>query len=289
MERARMERLPCVAMDAVRGSVAGSGMGPVVGPGVARYAEGALAVVHAAWLETVGERAESFGLVTGAEEAGGVVDLLYVDPPFGTGVAQVGRAGRYEDGLTDGGAYEAWIEEHLRATARVLKADASVLVHVDWRVSHRVRVAMDRVFGAAGFVNHLVWRYGLGGSSPTRFARKHDDIFLYRVDPDRFWFEAPMVPATSARMRGQMKKATDVLDVPALNNMAHERVGWPTQKPSALLELLIGACCRPGGLVLDPCAGSGTTGAAALALGRRCVLGDASEEAFGVMRARFGR
>ena len=52
-------------------------------------------------------------------------------------------------------------------------------------------------------------------------------------------------------MAGQMKKATDVLDIPALNNMASERVGWPTQKPLALLDLLVRDEIAPALVPLD--------------------------------------
>ncbi len=165
------------------------------------------------------------------------VDLVYADPPFNTGVARGDRGGRFEDRWPSEGAYLGWLGERLAATLPALKESASVLMHVDWRTSHRVRVLMDDLLGPDRFVNHLVWRYGLGGSSSRRFARKHDDILFYCVDPERYWFEAPRVPATSRRMAGETKKATDVLDVPALNNMARERVGWPTQKPVALLEV----------------------------------------------------
>jgi DNA modification methylase len=136
-------------------------------------------------------------------------------------------------------------------------------------------------------VNHLIWSYGLGGSSPRRFARKHDDILLYCLDPERYWFVPPMVPATSQKMKGQMKKATDVLDIPSINNMATERVGYPTQKPLALLELLVGACCPPGGVVLDPCCGSGTTLVAAKGLGREWVGCDLRPEAVELARQRL--
>src|SRR5690606_7258038 len=107
--------------------------------------------------------------------------------------------------------------------------------------------------------------------SPRRFARKHDDILFYCVDPQRYCFDPPRIEATSRRMAGQMKKATDVIEVPALNNMARERTGYPTQKPLALLELLIRACSPPGGLIVDPCCGSGTTLVAALNTGRRAL------------------
>jgi site-specific DNA-methyltransferase (adenine-specific) len=88
-------------------------------------------------------------------------------------------------------------------------------------------------------------------------------------------------------MKGQTKKATDVIDVPAINNMAKERVGWPTQKPIALLEMLVRSCCKPGGRVIDPFCGSGTTIVAAQMVGCRGVGIDASAEAVALAEARL--
>lgn len=215
------------------------------------------------------------------------IDLVYVDPPFNTGERQVDRAGAFEDAWEDTASYIAWLRQRVMATLRALRPSGSLLIHCDWRTSHHVRVLLDELLGEDRFVNHLIWSYGLGGSSPRRFARKHDDILFYCLDPDRYYFDPPLVPATSNRMAGQMKKATDVLDIPSINNMAKERVGWPTQKPLALLELLIGACCPEEGAVLDPCCGSGTTLAAARRLGRRCVGLDASAEAIHVTTERL--
>ena len=144
---------------------------------------------------------------------------------------------------------------------------------------------LDELLGAERVVNHLIWRYGLGGSSPRRFARKHDDI-LYYSKGEEYYFDPPMVPATSNRMKGEMKKATDVLDVASINNMSKERTGYPTQKPVALLEMLVGSCCPPGGVVLDPCCGSGTTLVAAARLGRRWIGIDANPEAIAIARSR---
>jgi len=216
------------------------------------------------------------------------VDLLYADPPFNTGGRRRGDSGAFDDRFETCGAYVEWLSERLRATLPAMKPTGNVLIHVDWRTSHRVRVMLDEVMGEASFVNHIVWSYGLGGSSPRRFARKHDDILYYAVDPERAYFDPPMVPATSNRMRGKLKKSTDVLDIPSINNMAGERVGWPTQKPLALLDVLVGACSPAGGTVLDPTCGSGTTLVSAARLGRAAIGFDTSESAVALARQRLG-
>ena len=219
----------------------------------------------------------------------GSVDLLYADPPFNTGVEKTARNGAYADAWPTPDAWLSWLGDCLTATKPALKPTASLLLHVDWRTSHRARVLLDDLLGPDRFVNHLVWAYGLGGSSARRFARKHDDILFYAVDPHRYWFDPPRVPATSRRMAGQTKKATDVLNIPAINNMASERTGYPTQKPLALLRLLIAACCPPGGTVLDPVCGSGTTLVAAAELGRHAMGCDVNAEAVALAETRMRR
>jgi site-specific DNA-methyltransferase (adenine-specific) len=226
------------------------------------------------------------------------VDLLYVDPPFNTGSVRATPPGasrvrgrsvrtRYDDRWAHMGEYIAWLGTRLRATLPALKPAASILIHCDDRASHRIRVLLDDLLAPDCFVNHLIWHYGLGGSSPRRFARKHDDILFYRVDPRHYYFRPPMIPSTSRRMNGRLKKATDVIDIPSLNNMARERTGYPTQKPVALLSLLIEATCPPGGLVLDPTCGSGTTLVAAVLLARRAIGFDRNSDAVALTRARL--
>ena len=163
------------------------------------------------------------------------IDLVYADPPFNTGSTKstppsASRAGRnteaaYSDTWPTISDWLAWLRARLEATLPAIKPTGSVLLHIDWRTAHHARLLLDEFLGPDRFVNHLIWSYGLGGSSPRRFARKHDDILFYCVHPDQYHFEPPLVPATSNRMKGRTKKATDVLDIPAINNMAAERTG----------------------------------------------------------------
>lgn len=206
-----------------------------------------------------------------SEQPADSVDLAYLDPPFNTGRTQQAALARYADDWPTVASYLDFMRPRIAQVQRVLKPRGSLLLHCDWRSSHHLRLLLDDLFGPNNFVNHLIWTYGLGGSSPRRFARKHDDILFYARGSD-YYFDPPMIPATSQRMRGELKKATDVLDIPAINNMATERCGYPTQKPLALLELLINACCPPSGLVLDPFCGSGTTLVAAQR-GHRSFIG----------------
>ncbi len=244
----------------------------------------------------------------------GRVALAYLDPPFGTGR----DFGAYDDRWRGGrGELVEAIVARLGAVRELLSDDGAVLVHLDARVAHLVAVALDELFGPGdreprggeprpGFRNEIVWTYGLGGSSSRSYPRKHDNILWY-TKGSAWTFEAPRVAARSIRMRGETKKQLDVFigppaldyldegarsladvwDVAAINNMARERTGYPTQKPLALLEPLVRAHTRAGDLVLDPYCGSGTTLVAAVRNGRRAIGIDASDAAIATARARL--
>lgn len=213
------------------------------------------------------------------------IDLAFLDPPFNTGKHQSTHAASYEDTWSGIQEYLQYMRPRVEIICHTLKPTGVILLHCDWRTCHHFRLLLDAVLGEANFVNHLIWSYGLGGSSPRRFARKHDDILFY-AKGETYFFDPPLVPATSNRMKGQMKKATDVIEIPSINNMAAERVGYPTQKPLALLDMLVRACCPEHGIVLDAFCGSGTTLVAAAQSGRRFIGIDTHQEAVRIARTR---
>jgi DNA modification methylase len=76
-------------------------------------------------------------------------------------------------------------------------------------------------------------------------------------------------------------------DIDPINSQAQERLGYPTQKPEALLERIIAASSKPGDVVLDPFCGCGTTIAAAQRLGRNWIGIDITHLAIGLIKTRL--
>jgi site-specific DNA-methyltransferase (adenine-specific) len=248
----------------------------------------------------------------------GCVDLCYADPPFATGGTQ--RLERIRTGTGErtrrgfgGRVYPfevvsdvAWpddlrLDAHLAALAervreihRVLAPHGSLYLHCDWRTTHHVRLLLDEVFGPERFLNELVWAYDYGGRPRDRWPRKHDTILWYakgttwrfeRDAIDRVPYMAPGLVGPEKAARGKLP--TDVWWMTIVPPGSVERTGYPTQKPIRLLERIVAAASRPDELVLDPYAGSGTTGVAAARLGRRWVLIDREPQAVAIARARL--
>ena len=224
------------------------------------------------------------------------VDLIYIDPPFFSGrdyaVTGVNRDGSriFSDTWSDGlSGYLIWLNARLYEMKRLLTTTGSLFVHCDWHASHYIKIELDKLFGYDRFINEIIWTYGLGGSSSRHFSRKHDVIFFYSKTKS-YRFQKPTIPATSNRMKGQSKGMPDVwTDIPSLNNRANERLGYPTQKPEALIARVILSASHEGDIVADFFCGSGTTACVAQRLGRRWIACDQSAIATRISADRLTR
>jgi DNA modification methylase len=226
------------------------------------------------------------------------LDAIYIDPPFGTGMTQRGRAAAYADRADDPEAFVAWLSPVLQHAHRALAPTGSLFVHLDYRSVHYTKVALDRLFGRARFVNEIVWCYAVGGKSRRGFGRKHDTILWYaRGDAWAFYPDAVRVArrgGSHMRLVSGVQEKTDKktgrvyrypvqagkipedwwTDIETLNHSDRERTGYPSQKPERLVERILSAVTRPGDRVADWFAGSGTTAAVAQRLGRRFTVAD---------------
>ena len=203
------------------------------------------------------------------------------------GPADVGRTLRTLRGLLGPGpllAYLIMMVERLVELRRVLKVTGSIYLHCDPAASHYLKLLLDAIFGAQNFRNEIVWFYKTGGASQRHFARKHDLIFFYSKS-EHYIFHALKEKSYMMHRYGFKKSEflrdergeytwvymKDVWELPALGAADGQRLGYPTQKPEALLERIIRASSDEGGIVLDPFCGSGTTLAVAQRLGRGWV------------------
>ncbi|MDO5112647.1 MAG: site-specific DNA-methyltransferase [Clostridia bacterium] len=253
----------------------------------------------------------------------GQVQLIYLDPPFGTGDTFTMQSGgkksvtipTYADTL-NADAYLAMMRAVLLACYEMLSEDGSLYLHVDYRKSAVLRVLLDEIFGEKNFVNEIIWAYKSGGRSTKHYSRKHDNILFYRKSPKQYFdIQSIGVPRGPVR-RNHMKRGVDDLgrvyysirangktytydedtlvypsdvwdDIEHLHQRDPERTGYSTQKPEALLRRIIGASSRPGDLVMDLFSGSGTTAAVAAKMDRAWVAADASPIALCMLRKRL--
>jgi site-specific DNA-methyltransferase (adenine-specific) len=245
-------------------------------------------------------------------------DLIYVDPPFNTGKTQTrtriqtvadpdgdrtgfkGRryrtvergVSRFDDTFDD---YIGFLEPRLVEARRLLKPNGSFFLHIDYREVHYCKVLLDGIFGRESFLNEIIWAYDYGARSKKRWSTKHDNILWYAKDPswytfsieemDRIPYMAPGLVGAEKAARG--KTPTDVWWHTIVPTNGAERTGYSTQKPLGIINRIVKVHSKPGDVLLDFFAGSGTLGEAAYRLGRSAVLIDSNEEALDVMASRL--
>jgi site-specific DNA-methyltransferase (adenine-specific) len=248
----------------------------------------------------------------------GSIELIYIDPPFNTGTVRsrtrlstvrdengdrTGFQGKryrtlrlgtraYNDIFDD---YLLFLEPRLEEARRVLKPDGSLFFHIDPREAHYCKLLLDRIFGRGSFMNEIIWAYDYGARSKSRWPAKHDTIFWYAKNPadyqfhleesDRLPYMAPGLVGPEKAARG--KTPTDTWWHTIVSPGGRENTGYPTQKPRGVIDRIVKVHSRPGDMLLDFFAGSGTLGASALDLGRHCILVDNNPGALQVMETRF--
>ena len=212
-------------------------------------------------------------------------------------------------------SYLAYMAARLLELHRVLKPTGSIYLHCDPTMSHYLKLVLDGIFERRQFQNEIVWSYRRYTAKSRRFQREHDVILFYgksspvfnvihrpygdqsgkrdshyKQDEDGRWFRWQ-------KLRGQEpykiylsdkgRRVGDVWPIPHINASAKERVGYPTQKPIALLERIIEASSNADDVVLDPFCGCATACIVAHAKNRQWVGIDISSKAAELVRQRM--
>lgn len=260
---------------------------------------------------------------TGLPSMRGKIDLIYIDPPYDskadyrtkitlpsgdidlkpTVLEQFAYSDTWKEGTV---SYLKNLYPRLYLMRELLSDKGSIYVHVDWHVGHYVKILMDEIFGKENFINEIIWNYhDPAGTVSDRYKRKHDNIFMYaKSDISRYFnLDAVRVPYSEGTQKqaetGQIsfgritklndlgKVREDVWEIPIINSMSKERIGYATQKPENLLKIIIKASSNEDSIVADFYAGSGTTGAVAEKLGRKWIMSDLGKPANMIMRKRL--
>ena len=265
-------------------------------------------------------------LLAGDEETPslrGQVDLIYIDPPFdskadyrtkvqlpGVEIEQrptVIEQFAYSDTWSDGTAsYLRMIVPRLVLMRELLANTGLLYTHVDWHISHYVKLVLDDVFGKDRFRNEIVWCYSGGATPKQDFPRKHDVILRY-AKGENWTYNAVFRPyAENTQQVGKVStynagkrdnldidldRGTPVTDwwtdIKTVTGWAPDKLDYQTQKPPALLERILETSTEEGDIVLDFFGGSGTTAAVAEKLGRRWITSDIGKPACMIMRKRL--
>lgn len=249
-------------------------------------------------------------------------DLIYLDPPFfshrhyevvwGDEAEVRSFKDRWAGGIN---VYIEWMKERVVKMYDVLKDTGSFYLHCDWHASHYLKVMLDEVFGYRNFRNEIVWCYTGPSRNVRDFPDKHDTIFRYGKGNEwTFNFKEAKIPYSESFLarrqyiegksgiyggRNEKGKNLSVYkegklmedwwnDIPAGGQISRrELLGYPTQKPEALLERIIKVSSNKDDLVLDPFCGCGTFMAVAQRLARRWIGVDISPTAIGLIEKRL--
>lgn len=207
-------------------------------------------------------------------------------------------------------AYLSYMAERLLYLRSVLKPTATIYLHCDDAASHYLKIFMDGIFEQKNFLNEVVWHYGKWTNAATMFQKNHDVLLMYAINKGKHTFNKLLQEEESDHYKkgwhtnvidgktqllvydsekakqkiesgrydvivyreGLTKAALpDVWNIPIINPMAKERLGYKTQKPLKLLERVIKASSNEGDTILDMFCGCGTTMEAAQRLGRKWI------------------
>jgi DNA modification methylase len=242
------------------------------------------------------------------------IDLIYIDPPFFSGANYNVLFGdqneiRSFSDIWEGGmpSYLIWLNARLLEMKRLLKSTGSICVHLDWHASHYVKIEMDKIFGYDNLINEIIWCYTGPRKSPKAYSKKHDVILYYGKTED-YKFTPPRIAHKSGvhntgQVFGSLKEGDEKkkismekkgklledwwVDIWSGDRYRKELIGYPTQKPEALLKRIIEASTEEGDVVADFFCGGGTTPTVAQKLGRRWISSDQSRVAVSITQSRL--
>jgi site-specific DNA-methyltransferase (adenine-specific) len=217
--------------------------------------------------------------------------LVFADPPYNQGIDY--GSGPDADRLSDG-VYMTWVEDWLRECLEILTEDGSLWVMISDEYAAEYAVLL-RDLGLK-VRSWIKWYETFGVNCQNNFNRCSRHLFYCVKDEHKFVFNSDAVTRLSARQeRYNDKRAVaggklwdNVWQIARLTGTSTERIpDVPTQLPEELLTPVVLCASDPGDLVIDPFAGSGTTGAVCVKNKRKFIGIDNNEEYVRIANSRL--
>jgi site-specific DNA-methyltransferase (adenine-specific)/adenine-specific DNA-methyltransferase len=247
------------------------------------------------------------------------VRLVYIDPPFATRQEFRGSQDQkaYQDKIA-GAKFLEFLRKRLVFLRELLSEDGSIYVHLDEKKGHYIKILLDEVFGEEHFQREIIWDTRVLSGFKTQannWIRGHDVLLFYSKGNDSIFNKITVehrqeyldrfnkIEKDGRRYfdgRGGRRYLDEVMekgkaigdvwdDIMSFQQIptSTEKMGYPTQKPEALLDRIIKASSNPGDLVLDCFTGSGTTQAVTQKSGRRWIGVDCGRLAIYTIQKRL--
>lgn len=260
------------------------------------------------------------------------INLIYIDPPFATGadyelkiligehqkiLNDVAYDDKWKNGLD---SYLTFMDERLNLMKKLLSNHGSIYIHLDWHVSHYIKILMDDIFGKENFRNEIIWAYPAASARTRRYFMRSFDVILFYSKSDEYVFndDPNIYMEYSKRVKKALKRdekgifyyrggshdgkklsrkvyvnqkgifPRDVWnDIPYIRANTLEYQGFSTQKPERLLKRIILASSNENDIIADFFCGSGTTLAVAEKLNRKWIGCDNSKNNVHVAKKRL--
>ena len=160
----------------------------------------------------------------------------------------------------------------------LLKDTGSFYLHCDLTMSHYLKILLDIIFGVKNFRNEIIWHYFKPHSGKTNYPKNYDQILFYsktrnynfniqetfvsydekaisrynKIDENGKRYKIYNNKDGTTRISYMKEgKSDNVFKIPFVQGIAKESLGYPTQKPEALLERIIKTSSNEGDIIAD--------------------------------------
>ena len=215
------------------------------------------------------------------------VDCIIVDLPYFNVIKY-----SWDNAWNNEKEYLNWVEKNIIEYERVLKNNSNIFLFTGRQYNRKIACILDKYFIEKRII---IW------SRKRLFNNTRGKTLASGYEPICFYSKGKNAPFNNIKIKIDSKRKeynsgilkngislSDVwCDIPALPHNSREKVNHPTQKPVKLIERIIMLGSNGGDLILDSCAGSGTTGVACMNLNRRCILIEKDEKYCEIIKNRL--